>query len=200
MALAGDSQNQFSFPSLCSKAIHSAKPSGLRPYPGDYPYHFKADAVGCKFLLTCSHLSAFLWITACGGSIAQTGPGHHETSPANSITRFTDGRIKTRAKLAWYGSSTTWTRCVTNGPSFPASAQPTIASPIPQAPCPGIVYSSPGNCGRFPSPSSPIDSPKRVSLLRRGCNVGMPGSFRPPRARKSPFRLFLSLQLLSLAV
>ena len=137
----------------------------LRPYTGDYPYHFKADAVGCKFLLTCSHLSAFLWITACGGSIAQTGPGHHETSPANSITRFTDGRIKTRTKLAWYGSSTTWTRRVTNGPSFPASAQSTVASPIPQATCPGIVYSSPGNCGRFPSPSSPI--PSRLAQTRK---------------------------------
>ena len=75
------------------------------PHPGDYRYRFKEDAVGCKFLhLIHSHSSAFLQITlACGRSIAQIGPGHHETSQANSITRFTDGRIKMRTKLTWYG-------------------------------------------------------------------------------------------------
>ena len=68
------------------------------PYPGDYPCHFKVDAVGCKsFLLiypTRAHSYRFPWPAAS----PPTSTGHRPTSPTNSVTLFTDGGIKVRVK------------------------------------------------------------------------------------------------------
>lgn len=131
------------------------------------------DAVGCNSLLVHSHSSVFLSLPlTCGGSIAPTGPGHHQNSPANSMRRFTDVKIRMRAKPAWYGSSTIRIRCVANASPFLPSAQPRVASLIPQWCAWEPSIQAQGNMG-VPIDVVPHPDPlKLAGSSWRGCSTG----------------------------